>query len=950
MSNQVSAQWIDLAALQSIIEQLGLAESYKPGLHKVCSVSCSAMQWLEHDPDLLNKVLANDAITKVFNKRHFLDIASTYINNNMTEADLMVSLRALRQWSQLRFIWREVNGLASITDSIREISFFADVVIDLCLQWVEHHMRTSVGIPIGKESGKEQRLCVLGMGKLGALELNLSSDVDLIFVYPEAGETQGGRRCLSNQEFFIRVGRKLIGLLDTVTADGFVFRVDMRLRPYGGSGALAANFDAMQIYYQEQGREWERYALIKARPIAGDIAAGEELMSVLRPFIYRKYVDYSVIESLRGLKQSINAEVKRKGMESNLKLGKGGIREIEFIVQVFQLIYGGSIGAMRRRSLINVMPVLLEQQYLTAKVIDELTEAYLFLRQVEHAVMMYEDKQTHQLPDSEQARQALLVAMGYSCWQSFAANLSEHRARVQSHFDAVVAASEKPANEAVSLLWPITLKQDEAVLYAQKNGFTLASALVDELQRLDQSSRYQNLDQLAKDRLDELLPLLLKEVSAYKACDELMQVVLRLIDTILRRSSYMVLLLENEAARQLLLELMAKSSWVTKEVIDHPVLLNELIKPDDLYRVPTEAELRKQLDVLTSRVAIDDLEEHMNILRRFRRSHMLRAAVSELSELVTLMKVSDYLALLASIVIEHALAIAYQHLLKKHGILPGCDIDVKQCGFAVVGYGKLGGLELSHTSDLDLVFIFSVDKLAESNGKTPITAQQFYARLAQRLIHILSTATTEGALYEIDMRLRPSGNSGAVVSSIQAFTKYQQEAAWTWEHQALMRARGVAGDTQALHLFKACRDTILCMPRDTQTLLADVINMRQKMRDNLLDASMKGDKPSEFHIKHSSGGIVDIEFMVQCAVLAFANNYPVLAAFPDNIRTLETLGQLDLMTVDQTTRLISAYKAYRSAVHTLSLQDKSAVVPVTQFESERQSVNSIWQEFLATIK
>ena len=939
---------INIDALQNQCSQwaaaLSLEETVAAQLERCCIASNAVFEWLRSDPSLLPTMFSEALLFDSFDKAQ---IGTNLLPQNhltLSEPAFMSALRRCRKLAMIRFIWREVNQLCSIEQSMAEISYFAEVILDATLVWAEQHLAPSFGHPYSETSGLLQRLCILGMGKLGGLELNLSSDIDLIFVYPEAGETQGGRRSLANHDYFIRLSRKLIGLLDTVNAEGFVFRVDMRLRPYGGAGALAANFDAMQIYYQEQGREWERYALIKARPVAGDIDAGNHLITLLKPFVYRKYVDYSVIDALRELKRSIHAEVTRKNMQQHLKLGSGGIREVEFIVQVFQLIYGGQFADLRRRSLLAVLPSLAEMAYLDEATVEELRAAYLFLRRAEHAVMMFTDAQSHELPTNDVAKQALLTALGFDTWQCFDAELQQHRQKVRHHFDAVVAMPETDDTADADSLWPLASNQQRSEQLALEMGFDRPAILVQKLLFLDGSSRYQALDIVARTRVNDLLPLLLQEIAAYDSASDLAVNVLHLIDAILRRSAYMVLLLENVAARKLLVRLMHASSWVSSEIIAYPVLLDELVQTESLYHLPDAGELHQQLALLTARESEGDLEQHMDILRRFKRSHMLRIAVAEISQALPLMKVSDYLSLLATTILQHALLIAYHNLVARHGMPEACDAAIARCGFAVIAYGKLGGLELSHRSDLDMVFIYSPAMQSETSGASPISAQQFYTRLAQRLIHILSTPTAAGRLYEVDMRLRPSGKSGAVVSSVPAYLKYQQESAWTWEHQALVRARAIVGDTRTISAFESCRIDILSAQRNPKAVAKDVIAMRGKMLDNLLPSAAKGASASQFELKHSRGGIVDIEFMVQFAVLAYASQYPELAAFPDNIRTLETLERTGLLSPVQVNQLISAYKAYRSAVHALSLQDKPALLPLERFVEERANVSLIWEQ------
>jgi glutamate-ammonia-ligase adenylyltransferase len=897
-------------------------------------------------------------------------------------------LRVFRRRMMLRVLWRDLCRLGSMQETVGDMSNMADVVIQAAIRFFYRSLESRWGKPIGKISGLEQPLVVLGMGKLGGRELNVSSDIDLIFAYPESGETQGGRKSVSNQEFFIKLGQKIIQSIDTVTADGFVFRVDMRLRPYGQSGALVLNFDALEEYYQSQGREWERYAMIKARVVSGDVVsgdaivggdkAGQRLMTMLQPFTYRRYLDFSAIDSMRDMKALINREVQRKGMSTDVKLGSGGIREIEFIVQVFQLIRGGRDKRFRERQVLVLLPLLASEELLAQGASTALANAYVFLRNVEHAIQGYQDKQTQSLPIDELGCQRLAWAMDFSSWDAFYSALEQHRSCVRESFNEVIADPEAEEVNAdcsevdSSNSWPLWVPAWIDDLSIEQLQHQLQEMALDEpdqvakiITDLKQSRVLMNMQAEGRKRLDDLMPRLLHALHSQHESAATLQRVVTFIETVSRRTTYLVLLLENPKALQQLIALFSGSCLIAEQLSRYPVLLDELLDVRTLYSPPAKQELLSELRQQMLRVERDDLEQQMEVLRYFRLAHSLRVAASEITGALPLMKVSDYLTWLAETLLEHVLEIAWQQMTDKHGE-PGLvgsnsgsdsgsdlESDAAPPEFIIVGYGKMGGIELGHGSDLDLVFIHNAVPTAYTQGDKSIDNQTFFTRLGQRIIHILGTQTLTGKLYEVDMRLRPSGNSGLLVCTLNAFKKYQQNDAWTWEHQALVRARVVAGGAGLQNEFEEVRKNVLAQPRELQPLKMDVINMRTKMRDHLGTQGggaqdQKADAVGSFHIKQDSGGIVDIEFMTQYAVLAWAHQAPDLARFTDNVRILESLEAAKLMDAEQVLKLIEAYKTYRSTGHRLALQNNEAVVDGGQFIEQRRQVQEIWQALLGT--
>ncbi len=852
-------------------------------------------------------------------------------------AELDIVLRRFRQWHMMRIVWRDFCRLADTLETVRDTSLLAEACIAEALAHHQAALERRFGVPRGRHGGEPQQLIVLAMGKLGARELNVSSDIDLIFAYPQSGQTDGDTRQLSNEEFFTRVGRAVIGSLDQVTPEGFVFRVDMRLRPYGESGALVHNFAALEEYYQDQGRDWERYALIKARPVTGDPARAAELVAALRPFVYRRYVDFGVIESLRGMKQMINQEVRRRGLQDNVKLGHGGIREVEFIAQCFQLIRGGRDLGLQQRELLPVLDECAALGCLPAEAVAELRAAYLFLRDSEHAIQGYRDQQTQALPRDGVQRLALATVMGCSSWEGYLDTLEQHRSRVSTHFDGLIAAPDENG-EAVAEdagLWGAELSIDALVSL----GYHSPEETLQRLQELQRSSRVMTLQVEGKERLEQFMPQLLRACVEVQDPDLALQRLLPLVVAVVRRSAYLVLLLENPAALHELVVLCEASPWIAEQMAKHPVLLDELLDRSSLYTAPDKALLQDELRQQVARLAMDDLEAQMEALRYFKASHVLRVAASELSGRLPLMQVSDKLTWIAEVILEQVLAVAWADLTRKYGE-PRREGD--GYGFAIFGYGKLGGIELGHGSDLDLVFVSDAAPQGVTDGERSLDNTVFYTRLGQRIIHILETRMSLGQLYEVDMRLRPSGESGMLVTTARGFGSYQEESAWTWEHQALVRARFVAGDPAVAEKVEAVRRDILCQPRDEGELAVEVQKMRARMRQHLLPRG--GEAEQVFNLKQGPGGIVDIEFMVQFAVLAWSSRVPELARWSDNVRILEVLGREGLFEQSECDALREAYLAYRSAAHQLSLQQQPGVVPAGAFEQERAAVVAKWHQ------
>ena len=916
-------------------------------LQKLFVCSEFARQLCLHDPVVLDELQrSGDLFRNYCYGEQLRELAHQVIKLKDEEA-LKATLRSYRNAQMLRIAFRDIAGWNDLDSTTNELSWLAEACIECALGVLTRWQKKDYGRACNA-AGEEQELIVIGMGKLGAHELNYSSDIDLIFVYPEEGMTRGKRDKLENAEYFTRLGQRLINVLDQTTADGFVFRVDMRLRPFGESGPLAMSFDAFEDYYQTHGREWERYAMIKARIVAGDRIRGQQIMDTLRPFVYRRYIDFGAFESLREMKGLIEKQVLRKGMNNNIKLGAGGIREIEFIGQAFQLIHGGRRRALRQRPILVILDLLVDVELLPEYVADELTEAYIFLRNCEHRLQMWRDEQTHDLPADASARQRLACAMDQPDWDTLSRRLEDYRAHVNNYFRQVFEAPQSEQQELegahrdLQSLWQDTLDSEQVTLTLEKAGYEDTGEIIRRLEGLRDSHACRNLSAQGAARLDTLMPLLLGAAGAMTDADVTVVRLFDLVEQIARRSAYIALLIENPVALSQLVKLCAASPWISEHLAEHPVLLDELIDARSLYGLPDRAQREAELDSRMQGIDKDDLERQMDILRQFQKASMLRVAAADVNVDMPLMEVSNHLTEIAEVILNRVLELAWQHMVRKHG-RPGSVFDGQACnpGFAILGYGKLGGIELGYGSDLDIVFLHAGVDEAMTDGKQPIETNVFFARLAQRVTHFLNTQTTAGLLYEVDLRLRPSGASGMLVASLSAFESYQHEDAWTWEHQALVRARVVAGDQQLGAEFERVRAAVLATHREQAALREQVSDMHTKMAEQLGSR-----KPEEFDLKQDPGGIVEIEFMVQYAVLQWSEHYPQLLVWTDNIRLIGTLVEVGLLDEQDGEQLANAYRAYRAEVHRLKLQEKKARVPADRFVAERATVQRLWKAWL----
>jgi glutamate-ammonia-ligase adenylyltransferase len=907
------------------------------------------------DPGLLQTLASSGELDRPRQVQEIDGQALGLLARHEDEPGFMAAIRTLRRRELVRIAWRDLTGRATLASTLAELSDLADAAIRAAHDFATRSLAGRFGMPRTAAGGKCE-LVVLGMGKLGGRELNFSSDIDLIFLYPEAGETDGRSR-ISNEEYFTRLGQALIRLLDAPTVDGFVFRVDMRLRPFGESGPLVASFGALEDYLQQHGRDWERYAYVKARAITGTDRYGELYEEVIRPFVYRRYLDFGVFESLREMKDMIVREVARRELQDNVKLGPGGIREIEFVAQSLQLIRGGSDRRLQSRSLLEVLPRLEGAKLLGHAAVTELGDCYVFLRRVENRLQMFEDGQVHSLPAGEPDRTRLAAAMGFGDWRSFGAACDKVRERVSTHFRDVVLGPEpapgEPSVDDLGALWGPEPDRQRVAEDVGRLGLADTGAVAGELLELRESSYFARLDEHGRKRLAVLLPRVLRSIAAgATAADSspppaadaalLLHRIRSIVESIGGRTAYLALLNENPAALGRLVEVLRHGDFLARQVAAFPILLDELIDERVFESLPDRAQFALELDARLEHAG-DDLERQIDALRHFRRAARFRVALLDLTGRMPLMVVSDRLTDVAELILDRAMRMAWEQLVAVHGE-PRCGSQgsLATAGLAAVGYGKLGGWELGYASDLDLVFLHdSAGEVQQTAGPKVVDNAVFFNRFGQRLVHLLTVHTAAGRLYEVDMRLRPSGKGGLAVTQVRAFAEYQQREAWTWEHQALLHSRSVAGSAAIRGEFERIRRDVLMNHVRRETLREDVRSMRERMRAELGRAG-EGD----FDLKQDPGGIADIEFLAQYWVLRWAREHPPLCHFSDTIRQLESVGSAALVAHGVIDELVDAYRCYRQVAHRLSLEEKPPLAAAAPFAAPRERVTRIWDEVM----
>jgi glutamate-ammonia-ligase adenylyltransferase len=886
-------------------------------------------RWLDAAPERAAQLAALSSLS--LGGADFRALLERELDNKLP---LERAMRRVRNLLVSTIVARDLAGQADLDEVVTAMTAFADFAIQTHVAALTDELVASHGMPMGEESGRPQHLMVLAMGKQGGGELNVSSDIDLIFVYPEDGETAAapGQRQLSNHEFFVRLGRRLNAALSEVIEDGFTFRVDMALRPNGKSGPLAASLGMVEEYLIVQGREWERYAWVKARAVTGapdDIAA---LDAIVRPFVFRRYLDFGVIDAIRNMHAQIRAEVKRQERlhperSHNVKLGRGGIREIEFLAQVFQLIRGGRDPLLRERSTRKTLLLLAERELLPLETVERLLQAYTFLRNLEHRVQYLEDAQTHTLPPNADDRLAVARMMGFEDEATLLDKLDAQRSYVAQQFDAIFADKEKPDDDPDAPALADELDNvDGLAARLAALGFDDARTAGSRLAATLQGPRLSSMPDASRERLlalvEAALPLVatvVREAGIGSHAATLGRL-LDLFEAIARRSAYLSLLTEYPHTLERVIRMINASGWAATFLTQHPILLDELL--DD--RNAGAGDLGQLAALLDEHLleAAGDTERQLDILREAHHAQLFRLLALDLAGELSVEHLADHLSALADMIVGAVVKHAWRTVNGRHREEPR---------FAVIAYGKLGGKELGYVSDLDVIFLYD----DEDQDAPPL-----YARLAQRFITWMTAHTAAGILFDVDIALRPDGASGMLVSSVAAFERYQNDAAWLWEHQALTRARFCAGDAAIGARFEAIREQVLRKDRSAQEarLGEEVVNMRQRMRDANVNRS------ELFDLKHDAGGMIDIEFIVQYLVLRHAAHYPQLTANAGNIALLRVCGELGLIDAGLAAAVADAYRAMRKLQHSVRLQgqDKTRVEPGL-VGHHPDSVQRLWQ-------
>jgi glutamate-ammonia-ligase adenylyltransferase len=906
-----------LARLDGLPADPGLVERVR----RVAVASDFAIDVLARQPELLARLAADDGARPL--PPPVLDSGS--------RDDWPRRLRLYRTAECARLVWRDVLGLDDVDATLAAVTALAERCLGLALEAVEGDFVRRHGQVPGPD-GRPVRLVVFAMGKLGGGELNFSSDIDLVYAYEHGGESQGDSiRPLHAEDYFARLGQQLARLLDERTVDGFCHRVDLRLRPFGNAGRVAISFAALEAYFQQEGRDWERYAWQKARPVAGDLEAGRRFLETLRPFVYRRYLDFGALDGLRAMKAMIAAEVARKELADDIKRGPGGIREIEFLAQSLQLIRGGREPALREPRLLPALDALRAAGHVEPETATALAEDYRFLRRLENRLQMLRDEQTHALPASPLDRERIARGLGHDGWASLAAQVERHRARVTREFDALLSQREQqPAvGDDIAGYWRALPGGGSAAMLADA-GFQEAAEVDAALRDFVRTPSVRELSDASRARLDRVMPVLLQATAPATRPLQAIRRLLALLHNILRRASYLALLDEHPAALARLVDLVTRSALLAERLAAHPLLLDELLDTRASGPLPQRGQLAEACRPAPGA----DTESALFALNEVRQQLSFRIALATLDRRQPACDSTRQLAWLADAVVGTVLELARGELERSHGAIAGA-------GFAVLGYGSLGGEELGFGSDLDLVFLYEAPPNAYSDGARPLDASRWFARLAQKIVSLLGAVTGGGRLYEVDVRLRPDGGKGLLVSSLASYADYQRNRAWTWEHQALVRARCVAGDAAVSAEFDRIRAETLARRRDPVRLRDDVLSMRQRMREEL-DRS----NDALFDLKQGEGGLVDLEFMLQYLVLREAAARPDLLQPRATRPLLEAMAACGVLPEDVAATLRRAHATLVAKGLDCTLDRRPRMVPHDPtIEAARAAVVEAWRHY-----
>jgi len=836
-------------------------------------------------------------------------------------------LRRYRRAESVRLVWRDVLGLDAVDTTLAATTRLAERCLQLALDALEAEFASRHGV-LRDQDGQPMRLVVFGMGKLGGSELNFSSDIDLVYAYEHGGESEGPR-VLAAEDYFARLGQQLARMLDEVTVDGFCHRVDLRLRPFGNAGRVAMSFAALEQYFQREGRDWERYAWQKARPVAGDIEAGQRFLGTLRPFVYRRYLDFGALDGLRQMKAMIAAEVARQELADDVKRGPGGIREIEFLAQALQLIRGGREPALQQPRLLPALAALRDAGQIDATTAEALAADYRFLRRLENRLQMLRDAQTHVLPESAVDRDRIARGLGHEGWPALAAEIAQRRGRVAREFDALLSQrSQQPAvDHDIAAYWRSLPEGSSAGVLAAA-GFGDAAEVDAALRDFARSPSVRDLSDATRARLDRVMPVLLQASAPATRPLQAVRRLLALLHNILRRASYLALLDEHPPALARLVDLVTRSALLAERLAAHPLLLDELLDTRAEGPLPR----RELFDEACVPAQALDIEAALFALNEVRQQLSFRIALATLDRRQPAHDSTRQLAWLADAVVRAVLALAQREMRAAHGGIDGA-------GFAILGYGSLGGEEMGFGSDLDLVFLYDAPADAQSDGARPLDASRWFARLAQKVVSLLGAVTGAGRLYDIDVRLRPDGGKGLLVSSLSSYGDYQRQRAWTWEHQALVRARCVAGDAALAAGFEGVRTATLARAREDGALRADVVSMRARMRAEL---DRGGD--GLFDLKQGEGGLVDLEFLLQYLVLREAVHHPDLLPPRATPLLVEALAQAGVLAPDAARGLCEAHARLVARGLDCTLDRRARIVPLEPaLETARAAIRAAWR-------
>ncbi len=911
-----------------------------PFIKRVC---VSQPKWLE-------SLLLTGELHKNISLNEYRRLLNEVVVTTKSVEDIQKQLRLTRVAAYARIAWRDFHGYASVQQTLAELSLFAEACVEVTLQWCFSWQK----IQTNKNSFVEklpQNIIIFALGKLGGEELNFSSDIDIVFAYSEDCDQAQGH-IGEAAEFYLKVTQLFIKVLSEQTEDGFVFRVDTRLRPFGNSGALIPSLQSIDQYFQSHGRDWERFAWMKARVLAGDRETGEQFLDEVTPFVYRRYLDYGAIQSLREMKTLINTKASQDSAKENLKIGIGGIREIEFIAQMFQLIYGGKDSSLRIRSTLKALQQLRAQSLLSEQWFEELTAAYLYLRKAENSLQFREDQQIHCLPSDDHQQVHYAYLMGMQDWKAFYAEYVSHTKVVNIIYQSLLNNDGKDKSQELEEnefenLWIQIGEQDYCLNILRAYFADNSEQIYEQLHIFSQSSLVKKLVPIARSRLDKFMPLFLRQLLQFDEPIVVFNRFLNILKNIAQRSTYISLLLENKNKLAALFVLIDASPWVSRYIATHPLLLDEILTIDNSYNPPGVLEMQEELMVDLENMA-GGLEMYMEGLRDFKHSQMIQIAAADIVENYPIMKVSDHLSWLAEVCLNSAVQQAYIELVKKYGE-PNCELNGNAYlpEVLIVEYGKLGGLELGYGSDLDIVFLHnSIGNNCETcggEGDAPkkIHNDIFFTRLVQKVIHILSTITAGGKVFDTDLRLRPHGDSGPIITSIHAYEYYLMNEAWLWEHQALVRARAVTKSVVLDDEFIKIRQKVLCQTRNKDEVRSSIRDMRNKMLD-----SHQSKTKTKFNIKKDPGGLIDIEFIVQFLVLSTACDHPQICEHTDNIRILDACAEVGVLEQSATTELKEIYLKYRKCLHQLSLKLLPESVDMSVFPTERSVVQNYWARLL----